>query len=303
VPLDMWANGGILLFGTYLAFVAFTAWRFCVGLREHSGDRRFLLAGFGAAWFGYQVQSAVSIDKPALGVLHFVFAGAVHVLAGIPEWRERRLLGTQPQPQGRRSVQQTDLSGLQVLLASLVLVLGLAAAWLGSRPFRADLVYASGVHEISTNPQGAVDEIKRALELNPTEARYTFDLSRAYLVLGDKDAAIKAAGDGARLEPGDASYARYAGSVAANSGDVAGARKYYDLAVKIDPLGLDALLESAIFEATVGEADKARRLVDRALAITRDRIDVWRKAGTVYTLLHDDAGVAEAAKRLKELGL
>lgn len=303
VPLDMWANGGILLLAAYLLFVGYTAWRFFVGIRQLDGDRRYLLLGFGSAWFGYQVESAVSIDKPALAVMHFVLAGTVHVLAGVPEWPERaigRAVASAP-GRGRRPIDQRDVSGGAVAVTASVVAIGLVAAWFGFQPMRADLIYASGVKQLGGDPAAAAGKIRHALALNPYEARYTYDLSRAYVLLQDGKRAVAAAGRGVHLEPGDSSYATYAGSLAADNGQVALARRFYDHAVENDPLGLDSLLAAARFEAQAGNPPKARALVARALAVTELRYDVWTKAANVYDLLKDTAAADNARARAKAL--
>ena len=93
VPLQMLAQGGLLLGVAYAAFVLVTLIALIRGLLRLRGADRMLLAAVGGGWTAYQVQSAVSIDQVPLVVLHFALAGAVVAAAGASGLRELRLPG------------------------------------------------------------------------------------------------------------------------------------------------------------------------------------------------------------------
>jgi hypothetical protein len=75
VPLDMFAFGGWPLFLTYLMIMATGAWALIrTALRSKAFDP--ILAVLSAAWFGYQLQSIISINQIGLAIWGWVLTGA-----------------------------------------------------------------------------------------------------------------------------------------------------------------------------------------------------------------------------------
>lgn len=286
VPLDLLAGGGILLGGAYLAFVGLVGWRLVVAVRRRTAPP-WLVAGFGAAWVGYQVQSLVSIDKPPLAVLHWVLAGAVVALSA-PAARVVALPG---RPE-RRSPQAPVST---VVAIGVVGVLALGAGWLATRPFRADLAVIAGRDAMAHQRGDAAEaDLDRARRVAPWEATYTYDQVRLYSLADVAKKAVEAAEAGARLEPGDSSYALVAAQVSDATDDHRRANRWFDEALRRDPYGLDVLLAAATSAAKAGEGERATGFVDRALAVTRERADVWSRVGDVRALLDDGPGARAA---------
>ncbi|MCU1380781.1 MAG: O-antigen ligase protein [Acidimicrobiales bacterium] len=282
VPLDLLAGGGVLVGGAYLAFVGLVGWRLVVAIRRRTAPP-WLVAGVGAAWVAYQTQSLVSIDKPPLSVLHWALAGAVVVLSGPVPTRTWSLPG---RPERRHS--QAPVS--TIVAIAVVTVLALVAGWFTTRPFRADLAAIDGRRDIQRKQGDSAEaDLDRARRLAPWESTYTYDQVRLYSLANVATKAMAAAVAGARLEPGDSSYALVAANVADASGNHAEARKWFDKALRRDPFGLTLLLDAATSAAKAGEASRAGRLIDRALAVSRNRLDVWLRVGDAWQVLGDDA--------------
>ena len=75
VPLDMFAFGGWPLFLTYLLIMGIGAWALIrTALRNKAFDP--ILAVLSATWFGYQIQSIISINQIGLAIWGWVLTGA-----------------------------------------------------------------------------------------------------------------------------------------------------------------------------------------------------------------------------------
>jgi O-antigen ligase/Flp pilus assembly protein TadD len=294
VPLGVLAEGGLLSGIPYLAFIGLVGWRLVVAVRRGRGEA-WLVAGVGAAWIGYQTQSLVSIDKPALAVLHWALAGAIVVLAGPIE---ARIL---PLP-GQRTRTAESAPPATVVAVGVIAVVALAAGWVATRPFRADLADIAGKQALErSDGDAAKAHLERARELAPWEAAYTYD----QVILGSRanvpELALGAAIDGAELEPGDSSYAVVAGKVADAVKRPAVARKWFDRAIEEDPYGFDPLLSGAVSAAQAGDADRAHELIRRALDVSRTNASVWTQVGDAYAVLREDADARKAYERALDL--
>jgi putative inorganic carbon (HCO3(-)) transporter len=205
VPLDLLANGGLVTGLPYLAFLGFTAMAIVRALRRSEGEHRLVVAGLAAAWTGYLVQSLVSIDKAPLAATHWVLAGAfVALTAGPPvTWTLPGALD------GRRQAQR---GGGWLVPVGLASVAALAALVPLTRPIRAD----AAVHAASrtTDAAVAIDRVERGIALAPWEADHTYFAARIYVQAERPSEALAVAEKGARLQPGDDTFAKFAAQVA-----------------------------------------------------------------------------------------
>ncbi len=259
LPLGMLSNGGIGLAAAYLAFVGYVGWVLVKGLLTVGRDRVMPLAAFGGMWAAYQVQSLVSLDVPALTVLHFLSAALVLALAAPPAvvgWKlptaaaaRGRLL---PGGQGRR---------LAAAVVAGVLVLGLSATWLGSRPLRADL--AAGEGRGLENGEG-LPAFDKAVALAPWEAEYRLFQAQSRLDAGQRDGAFQAAITAAELRRGSSKLALGNADIAQRRGEEATVAFWVDQALRRDPNNPLMLDQAAEFVREAGDADRADRLVARA---------------------------------------
>lgn len=245
VVLDMGVGGGVLLAGAYLAFVGFVAVILVVGLKRTRGDRRLLLAGFGGAWLGYQVQSMVSIDVPPLAVMHWLAAGAVLVLARPPRAavigkaleaharRPDRRARERQRRAGGRAAPGRSLGGVTIALAAFVSVLAL---WPITWPLRADRASARAGDAVGRGD--LVDELesaKRAVALAPWEPRYWAQKASAYDHLNQLPDARDAGLEAARRASGSSLYALAVAGLAVRLDDDRQARQWLDEALERDP--------------------------------------------------------------------
>lgn len=192
VPVDLLADGGLLLLLPYLAligYVAFALWR---SWREIGEERpRLLLAGAGGMWVAYQTQSLVSIDVPGTALMHWLSTGAVLVVALAAR-------GEPVRAATRRRVSGAA-SGLQVAIAAITLVL----AWLVVAPLRADLAAAQGIALLRQGqPQAAVSRLERATDVVGYRSSYWAQLGIALANVGDLPTARDAAARAAELDEG-----------------------------------------------------------------------------------------------------
>ena len=293
VPLEIFVDGGLLAGLPYLAFIGLVGWRLVVAVRRRHGEP-WLVAGIGAAWIGYQVQSLVSLDKPGLIVIHWVLAGATVVLAGPIEARVISLPG-----RGRRAAEAPLAT---VVSIGFVGVLTVVLAWFATQPFRADLADIAGKQamERSDGPS-AEHHFAEARRLAPWEASYTFQQVLLGSRAGDPVYALRAAEAGARLEPGDSSYAVVAGTIADAAKKRAVARRWFDRALVEDPYGLDTLSKAIVSSALAGDAPRTHDLIRRALAVSDSSPSTWLAIAQARGGLHEDAAARRAYRRVLAL--
>jgi putative inorganic carbon (HCO3(-)) transporter len=226
VPLDLLANGGLVTGVPYLAFLGFTGMAMVRALRRSEGEHRLVVAGLAAAWVGYLVQSLVSIDKAPLAATHWVLAGAfVALTAG------RSLTWTLPGAlEGRRQAQR---GGGWLVPVGLATIAAVAAFVPLTRPIRAD----AAVHSASrtTDAAVAIDRVERGIALAPWEADHTYFAALIYVQAQRPSEALAAAEKGARLQPGDDTFAKFAAQVAGTVQNNGRAHFWWSEAIRRNP--------------------------------------------------------------------
>lgn len=299
VPLNMLATGGVVLAAAYLAVVVMTAIAAVRGLRRTSVDRSLLGALVGS-WVAYQVQSLVSIDVPALAVLHFVLAGAIAVVAVDPPLRELVLPGPAVRRAGGRRGTRIEVPSSTYAVMAGIAVVAVVAGWQATRPLRADLTAVHAQNQFSDGDlEGALASLERATDLAPWQGRYWLlrtQLSEATREVFD---ATDFAEEAARREPGSGQYALLAGRLNLRYRDVSQAREWFESAIARDPKNPLVLAEVAAFEAEAGDLDQATRLIERAEALAPDAFQVAMGRGRV----EEAAGNIDAARAAYEHAL
>ncbi len=254
LPLNMLAGGGLLLAAAYLAVVVVVAVALVQGLRRTDGDRRALLIALGGAWVAYQVQSLVSIDVPALALLHFVLAASIIVVAVDPPLYVARL-------RGRPGI-ATPTTWMVGAAIGAVVVAGLVV---GTRPFRAEVAAAAASR--AKSPEAADADLRRAIELAPWQGRYRNYRTQLHERFGDHAVALESAREALRREPGSSQFALVLAHLEGAYGQPAAAIRAYRHAVRIDPHNPEVLLEAAVAETKpAGDLDRALRLAEHAAA-------------------------------------
>lgn len=282
VPLGMFVSGGFILGLAYLALVAYVGWRLLEGLSRTKGEDRQALAAIGAVWLGYQVQSLVSIDEPALPVLHFVSAGAIIAFVERPAYLVRRL-PWRPTASRRRS--RTKPVMAPVLIAT-VIVVAAVGGWTATRLFRADLAAARAdgfgqfalEHQNAAVMQEAMTLYQQARALAPWEGAYPFREALFHARAGQLELARQAQLEAAGLEQGLPQYWLNLANLEEQLGDLEAAATHYRTAVAVDPRHPELLVSAATFFAAHGDRAFAEELLDRALALDPDNVNALRLA-------------------------
>lgn len=277
VPLGMLAEGGVLLALTWLAVVLYVGWRLVQGLAARDGAERHLVAALGGVWLGYQVQSAISIDEPALVVLHWVSAG---ILVGVVESPEVRTVQLPAALVGRRTKKGRRRGGVpaagQAVAAALVIV-GVVAAWQVTRYLRADTLVgeAQALGRLAAEGEQralpiALDRLQRAHDLAPWEGRYWAEEAAIHAAVGQQQQAYEAQLEAIDRTEGRPAYFANAAQLAQRLGRTDEAGDWWIAAVEVDPNNPLILVPAAEFFAEHGRQPLATQLVEHVLSIQPD---------------------------------
>lgn len=274
VPLGMFADGGLLLGFAYLIVVGYIGWRLLTGLRAYAGQERLLLVALGSVWLGYQLQSLISIDEPPLALLHWMTAGAIVGFVESPaEWTYRLSWGPVTTKKGKKVRRTTSLPPIARVGVGVIALGAITAAWLVTRPARADLAAAEGrgFGALAVDEPRAVRPAEaafsRAHDLAPHNGVYWFEHARTRYARGDVEGALAAQEEAAALEPGQPLYAVNAAFYAQELGEQERASEWWNEAVLRDPRNPTRVTAAARFFETAGDLDKAAELRQRAEAL------------------------------------
>jgi O-antigen ligase len=308
IPLDMLANGGLLLLVAYLAFVGATLWALAVGLRRNRGEDRLLLAGLGGAWLAYQLQSLVSIDVPPVAVLHYVLAGLIVALGTRPAMKAIALPGARPEvapsaPKGKKGKARparTPVVPANRVLTGAIAVVALAALFVVTTPVRADVAAGGAVR--AANREEAVAAYDRAAEVAFWEARYPA-LEGAYLTNegGDALAALGAHREAARREPRALAHVLNVARLSAQLGQNEQAAEAYERALEIDPTTPEVLVEAGEFRLAQGDTQGAAELIDRAGSMADGNARVLLAVGRVRAAQEEPDEARAAIERALQI--
>lgn len=308
VPLQMLAQGGVVLGLAYLAFVVLVAVVLVRGLLRTSGQERLLLGGLGGCWAAYQVQSVVSIDQVPLLVVHFALAAAVVIAAGGVRLREVRLPGapvlTPPSAASARrrgpslAPQRRELTGLDRAAVGVVAVVALGLVWLSFSPTRAaQKAYAGDVALGAGDGNSALADYTAATHLDPHVSAYVTRIGKLYSDAGDPARARQAYERAAGVDAFDIAAVRTSGRFAEAAGDLPKARTYFERAARLDPTDSDVLLDLAKFGLAHGDASMARTVLERDVAELPADAGLWASLGDARLVAGDRAGAKQAYER------
>jgi tetratricopeptide (TPR) repeat protein len=126
---------------------------------------------------GYQIQSFVSIDQPALAATHWLLAGGVVVLGARPELRIWHLRGAaHVVTRGRREVivaGAEPTSPVTLVGSAVVLIVALAALVVAMTPLRADMASRRGSNAfLEGDGNAALEAYTAATRIAPYESVY-----------------------------------------------------------------------------------------------------------------------------------
>ncbi len=254
VPFGLLAGGGIVLACAYGLLVAVTGLAGVRAFRRTKGNERVLVAGLCSAWTAFHLQSLVSVDLPALIVLHAVLAGTLLGIGAGPGaagpdtpplswWRHR--------PTGVRA-------GVGVLTGLVVVGLLVGPAL---RPLRADRAHHQAMVALVRGEAEEVDRhLAEALRAVPTDGILWSLQGEVHRGAGRAEEAYRASALAAELRPGDPVMAlraaRDAVVLLARPGYLERATAWYETALAADPLGPHRA-EVAGFLRAIGRMDRA----------------------------------------------
>ena len=247
VPLQMLAQGGIVLAAAYVFLIVFTAWALARALRGATGSMRFAVVGLGAAWVAYLVQSLVSIDAPVLLLIHFVLAGAIWSVSPLAVWSAPK-----QRSRPKRSSQSTVVA----------VCLGILACGIGLLPLVADLA-AKGEGDATSRLAG----LERAVRLAPWESTYRLEHARVLAEAGQLEASIASLEKAVALDPRNINAVITLARSLTGAGRPDAARSWYERALAIEPQHPDMKVEVARFESDQGNRERALGLLTEAIAV------------------------------------
>lgn len=294
VPLQMWANGGIILTGAYLAFVGVVAWHLVRGLaRLRDREHLLVLGGAGGAWVAYQVQSLVSIDQPPLALVHFVTAGLVVILSHDLQWRQVHLAALSPRRGGGPA---------RVGSAIAAVVLGLGACYVALSPLRSNLSLHKGNLAVARGDAAAAlaafDDADAQL-LSGSTPRY-----RSSLVLeqvGELERAIDGFRAAIAKDPRVVSYRIKLALLLVDAARWNEAEVQLRRAVILDPRGAATLTDAGSMLLAMGKDHVAVVLLERAVAIPDATTRAFGSLGDALRRVGRDDDAFKAYARAIEL--
>jgi Flp pilus assembly protein TadD/O-antigen ligase len=302
VPLDLAVGGGALLLVAYVAFVGITVMALVKGLRTLPASQRLLLAGLGGGWVAYQVQSLVSIDVPALVVLHWLLAGAVLALGSGVRLREVRLPFGLGERTGRRRSGPVAVSSAIRAAQAGVVVSALVVAWFATRPLRAELAAHAAVDSFRRgDAAAALDHVQRAVELAPSEGQYWALEATIYQQLGRLEPSVEAGQRADRAAPGVISYGLTTAQLLAVAGRTTDAERYFEELIRRDPDDVQLLSSIGTARLEMGDAEGAEELFARLSELQPDEPAWWRSLSEARRATGDAAGADSAGARAVEI--
>jgi putative inorganic carbon (HCO3(-)) transporter len=317
VPLQMLAQGGLVLGLAYAGFVLVVLVVLVRGLLRLRGAERMLLAAVGGGWTAYQVSSAVSIDQVPLLVLHFALAGAVIATAGAAGLREIRLPGASKPvvphrndaPTKRRLAAATrprvrPLTSADLLALSLIALVASLAAWYAFVPLRANAAAKNGDRLLALGDgTAAFRAYDKATDLLPGQSFYWIKKGQLFQgatppQLAQAQAAFIEAVD---RDPYDVNAVKEAAALAETDGQLERSRALYQRAIELDPLNPDTLVAAASFKLRHSGAEDAWRLLEQAVEDLPKQPNLWATLGDARAVLGDVEGARQAYERALDL--
>ncbi|GAC1610517.1 MAG: hypothetical protein NVS3B26_17700 [Mycobacteriales bacterium] len=305
VPLQMAAQGGLVLAGAYIVFVGTIGFALVRGLRNLRGPDRLQLGGIGGAWAASQVQSWVSIDQVPLIAVQYLLAAAVVVASGHGTLRvvslrrhPDQVAGTRAKRQARQTPRRPPVTHAGRASLALITSVGLVGAWLACLPLRADISALSGdVARDQGLTQNALADYETAVTMMPGISRYWARIAAVKNGLGDTRGALRAYAAATSHDPYDIDAWRNEGRLAEAVGDIPLARSCFARAVHLDPTDDATILDQATFQLRHAEAELALRSLYRAVALLPALPALWASLGDAQAVLGEPGSARVSYRR------
>jgi putative inorganic carbon (HCO3(-)) transporter len=294
VPLQMLAQGGLVLITAYVLFFAVVAWTLLRGFRTLRGEDLLLLGALGGAWAAYTVQSLVSIDQVPLLVVQFATAGGIVGVVG-SKTRSWRLSGALAVPQqtkrrGRAHVERRrDLSGADLGVLAVAGCVLLWLGWLSLGPLRANGAVRTGDMARSRGDgNAALAAYQRANRVLPGASTYWEKTGGLYEDVKQPDLALSTYRTGLHHDPMDIILLRKAASLGAAKPDAThDVLDWLTRAVALDPTNPTTVIQAADFFTSHGRAQSSLTILAKPLSLFPKNADMWVEAGKAYAAASD----------------
>ena len=313
VPLQMLAQGGLVLGLAYFAFVLATAVAVVRGLLRLRGDERMLLAAVAGGWAAYQVQSFVSIDQVPLIVLHFALAGAAVAAADGAGLRTFRLPGAptprraSPNDAGARRraragsvvVRERQMTGADRAGVGIVALVAAFGAYQAMAPLRASIAVDKGDEQADLGRgDDSLALYEQATDLVPGQVTYRLRTAGLLDVVQPPQPERALAAYESAVESDPYSLLAIRGLARAVEGsDVERSRELHRRAVELSPYDDAVVVAAAQFELRHDGAERARALLERASSALPTSASVWTQLGVAHAQLGDAAEARGAYRR------
>jgi Flp pilus assembly protein TadD len=306
VPLQMLAQGGLVLGLAYVVFVAVTAVVLVRGLVTLRGADRMLLASVGAGWAAYQVQSWVSIDQVPLIVLHFTLAAAVAAspgrpgtgvaAAGGPPAGTGAGPGTSEPPSLTAPPGAAQPGRLRHRRARRRRSHGVAALYLVLAPVRADMAVRNGDAALAVGDGDAsLAAYDTAVSLVPGQSMYW--RKKADLLIRatppQTEAALAAFREAVAADPYDVRRGQGLARLTELTGDIDSSRELYRRAVALEPYNDEVVAGAAVFALRSGDPAAAAAMLEAA----SQRCRTLPRCGTGSVMLAARSGTGRRRAR------
>ena len=191
-------------------------------------------------------------------------------------------------------------------LAVIVLFIGAIASGCTTTMTRSELAteyynLGTAFFDLGDLPRSA-DYLARAIELDESLARASYNLARVYTLQGRFEEAEELLQSLRLLEPENTTVLETLGYVAYSRGDPDAAAARYDEVLQIDPGSVNALYNRAMIADESDELEKAADLLRSASAIEDRDPGVLELLASVEERLGNSEGAISALEDLKALG-
>ncbi len=155
--------------------------------------------------------------------------------------------------------------------------------------------YEKGQHE------EAAKTYEEAINLNPTQWGYFFNLGLSYKKLDEKEKALKAFRKALELNPESYSGHKEIAEVLAKSGNFEEAKKYYRRATELNPDEPEALFNLGVCAMNTGESEQALEAFLKVVEIKDDYADAYYQIGTLSISLNKTEEAIRYLEKFLEL--
>lgn len=167
-----------------------------------------------------------------------------------------------------------------------------------ARPHDPEILNDLGMaYEAQENQEAAVDAYRKALKLGPDVAAVQINIARCELSLGNSSAALEAVDKALALQPAVNGGHNLRGVTLKSLGRQDEALSAFAAAISHEPNNAVALVNKGELLREMGQLERARVTLERAVAISQQGSQDWANALVTLGLLATNDGSPETAKK------